>query len=241
MQPTLYFGPYSTPRYRIGQAVHCERFGDVVIVGTSNGRIAWPLGRRRASRCRASLILYGDLARAIQRETRVAVCYWWGCSGAAANAMRKALEVPRMTDGANLRQQEVGQMPAVKAGLRRSWAKARDPERRRKIAEARTGKPRPAELVAAMRHRMLGNRVSESTRAKMSDTHRKRGTRPPWLNVEWSPQDDELVRTLSAKAAAERTGRTLVAVYQRRHVLNVPDGRRRNGDNQPAQADGDRD
>ena len=225
--PRLYFGPYSTPRYRIGQTVHCERFGVVVIVGTSNGRIAWPLGRRRASRGRASLVLYGDLAKAIQGETRVAVCYWWGCSGAAANAMRKALEVPRMTEGASLRQQEVEQLPAVKAGRRKAWAKACDPERRRKIAETKKGKPRSPKVVAEMSRRMVGKRLPESTKSKMSETHRKRGTRPPWLNAAWTAEEDELVRTLPAKAAAERTGRTLAAVYQRRNILKLPDGRRR--------------
>lgn len=225
--PRLYFGPYSTPRYRIGQAVHCERFGDVVIVGTSNGRIAWPLGRRRGSGGRASLVLYGDLAKAVTRETREAVCFWWGCSGAAANAMRKALDVPRVTAGWSNRNREIEQMPAVKAGRRKAWAKARDPERRRKIAEARAGKPRSAELAATMRRHMLGRRLPESTRAKMSDAHRKRGTRPSWLNPEWSAHEDEFVRTLPAQAAAARTGRTLAAVYSRRNVLQVADGRNR--------------
>jgi hypothetical protein len=225
-RPRLYFGPYNIPRYRIGQAVHCERFGDVEIVRTSNGRIPWPIGRRRGSRGRSSLVLYGDLAKAVQRETRVAVCYWWGCSGAAAQAVRRALDVPKMNEGASIRRQEVVQLPSVKAGRRKAWAKARDPERRRKIAEARRGKPRSPEVVATMRSRMLGTHPADSTRAKMSEAHRKRGTRPPWINPPWSAQDDEFVRTIPAKAAAERTGRTLSAVYNRRNVLQVPDGRR---------------
>ena len=224
---TLYFGPYEPPRYRIGERVHCERFGDVEIVGTCAGRIPWPLGRKPGSRGRASLVLYGDLAKAIQRETRVAVCYWWGCSESAAQAMRRALSVPKMTEGAGIRQQEIEQLPAVKAGRRKAWAKAGDPERRGKIAAAHSGKPRSAGAVAAMRKRMMGNRPSESTRAKMSESHRKRGTRPPLAGPPWSAQDDELIRTLPAKAAAERTGRTLAAVYNRRNVLRLPDARRR--------------
>lgn len=226
-RPRLYFGPYFTPRYRIGHAVHCERFGEVVIVGTSSGRIPWPLGRKPGSRGRASLVLYGDLAKSVQRETRAAICYWWGCSGAAAQAMRKALDVPRMTEGASIRQQEVEQLPAVKAGRRKAWANARDPERRRKIAEARTGKRRPLGLMAALHKRNRGRRTPDSSRAKISDAHRRLGTRPPWLNPPWSALDDELVRTLPAKAAAERTGRTLSAIYNRRNVLQVPDGRYR--------------
>jgi hypothetical protein len=37
----------------------------------------------------------------------------------------------------------------------------------------------------------------------------------------WTVAEDELVRTLPPREAAERTGRTLAAVYQRRHLLGV--------------------
>src|SRR5262249_15225739 len=66
---------------------------------------------------------------------------------------------------------------------------------------------------------------SDETRRKMSAAHRKRGTRPPAVGVEWSPAEDELVRALSAAEAAARTGRTLSAVYMRRRRLQVADGR----------------
>jgi hypothetical protein len=37
----------------------------------------------------------------------------------------------------------------------------------------------------------------------------------------WTGAEDMLVRTLPAREAAVRTGRTLQAVYQRRHVLGI--------------------
>jgi hypothetical protein len=37
----------------------------------------------------------------------------------------------------------------------------------------------------------------------------------------WTPEEDELARTVSAKEAAERTGRTLTAVYWRRRTLGI--------------------
>jgi thiamine pyrophosphate-dependent acetolactate synthase large subunit-like protein len=43
----------------------------------------------------------------------------------------------------------------------------------------------------------------------------------------WTPEEDELVRSLPAQEAAARTGRALNAVYERRIDLKVPDGRRR--------------
>jgi hypothetical protein len=39
--------------------------------------------------------------------------------------------------------------------------------------------------------------------------------------VPWTPAEDELVRTLPPAEAAERTGRTLAAVYRRRFALGV--------------------
>jgi len=41
----LHFGPYRTPRFRIGQRVEDERRGTVRIVGLSDGPIAWPIGQ----------------------------------------------------------------------------------------------------------------------------------------------------------------------------------------------------
>jgi hypothetical protein len=48
------------------------------------------------------------------------------------------------------------------------------------------------------------------------------------LNVRaWTPEEDDLVRTLPAAEVVRRTGRTLAAMYVRRSLLGVPDGRRR--------------
>ena len=60
----------------------------------------------------------------------------------------------------------------------------------------------------------------------MSDAHKRRGTRPPWLNKPWESWEDERVRTLMVSEAAARTGRTVSAVKNRRLALKVPDGSR---------------
>ena len=41
----LYFGPYTTPRFRYGQRVWCHYRGWVKIVGLTDGKIQWPIGR----------------------------------------------------------------------------------------------------------------------------------------------------------------------------------------------------
>ena len=74
----LRFGPYRTPRYRIGSTVVCEVLGEVVIVGTSDGRIPWPLARMKGQRGRPSLVVYRGLAKAVRRESNIAIRHWWG-------------------------------------------------------------------------------------------------------------------------------------------------------------------
>jgi hypothetical protein len=46
----------------------------------------------------------------------------------------------------------------------------------------------------------------------------------PPFHRPWTPEEDELVRTLPAKEAAQRTGRSLRVVYARRHALGVTGG-----------------
>jgi hypothetical protein len=60
----------------------------------------------------------------------------------------------------------------------------------------------------------------------MSEAHRKRGTLPPWASKPWTAEEDELVQQLLAREAAARTGRTLPAVYTRRSVLGLNEGRK---------------
>ena len=42
---------------------------------------------------------------------------------------------------------------------------------------------------------------------------------------DWTAEEDESVRTMTPAQAVKATGRTLVAVWSRRRVLQVPDGR----------------
>ena len=215
----LRFGQYKTPRYRIGSTVVCEVLGDVVIVGTSDGRIPWPLGRRKGRRGRSSLVVYRGLAKAVRRESNIAIRHWWGVGQSSMWKWRRSLGVPSSNEGTHALLSDYSREPGVKEGLRRAVAKARDPERRAKIAASRRGKKRPASVLEALRKANTGRRPSEETRRKMSEAHRRRGTRPPWLNPAWTAEEDSLLRTLTPKEVAERTGRTVTAVRARRLLL----------------------
>jgi hypothetical protein len=59
------------------------------------------------------------------------------------------------------------------------------------------------------------------TLARLLDRHRRGGRRPrPPLRA-WTPEEDELVRTLPPKEVVRRTGRTNWAVYALRHRLGL--------------------
>src|SRR5262249_25101925 len=90
--------------------------------------------------------------------------------------------------------------------------------------EAMRGKRRPPHVVEAVAAAHRGTRASEESRRKMSEAHRKRGTRPPKAGRPWTEEEDALVRTLPAKEVARRTGRSLSAVWCRRQTLGRPDG-----------------
>jgi hypothetical protein len=77
-----------------------------------------------------------------------------------------------------------------------------------------------------MHNARRGLKHTEETRRRMSETHRRRGTLVPGT-VPWTADEDELIRTLPAEEVARRTERSLHAVYSRRQMLGVPDGRSR--------------
>jgi hypothetical protein len=68
-------GNYRTPRFRYGKAVWCAVRGEVEVVGLHDAPIPWPVGKRGRAK---SLVVFKDLARAVRRESEVAVAHHWG-------------------------------------------------------------------------------------------------------------------------------------------------------------------
>jgi hypothetical protein len=81
----LHFGPYKTPRFKLGACVEDEIRGEVTIVGLTDARIPWPIGLKGKAR---AYIVYGALARAVRRESAQAVMHWWGVSRPWVRACR---------------------------------------------------------------------------------------------------------------------------------------------------------
>lgn len=138
-----------------------------------------------------------DLWKPSRRESNQAMAHWWGVTGRTVTRRRKTLDAPMMTEGTSHLRSEYAQDEAATRGLRKARAKARDRKRRRK------------------------------QKTKMSAAHKRRGMIPAKAGRLWTAEEDEAVRALPAEAAAAKIGRTLTAVYVRRHRLGVPGARRR--------------
>lgn len=204
----------------------CEARGTVEIVALSNGLIQWPIAVVPGSFGR-SLVLYRDLVRAVRRETATAVAHAWGVTLQTVTKWRKALGVKK-TEANTRWRVAFGKSPAMRKALDAMHAKARDPERREKIAAAKRGKKRPAEVIEKMRRANLGRKATAATRAKLSAAQQSRPRRgrldlQPWTAAELAI----LAEPITAAAMAQKTGRTLAAVNLKRRRLKMPDARRR--------------
>jgi hypothetical protein len=151
------------------------------------------------------LVLYGALAEAVGRESGLAVGYWRNVGPDTVWKWRKALGVGATTTGTSRLRHEWGVEPAQLENMAKAKARAGDPERRAKISAARKDKPRPPHVGRAVAEAHRGTHHSAQTRARMRETHRHRGTRPPGASRPWTAEEDALVRTLSAAEVATRT------------------------------------
>jgi hypothetical protein len=174
-------------------------------------------------------VLYGALEWAVRRESVLTVCHWFGAARTTVCRWRKALGVGFSTEGTVRLKSRHSKEPWAVAARKKASAKARDPERRRKIAESRRGKPRPRHVIEAMRKGRIAKPLSPDARAKISAALRERAKVFVPSGRRWEAWEDELVRTLSSPEAARRTGRSLDAICMRRRKLGVPDGRTTQG------------
>jgi hypothetical protein len=76
----LLFGPYGTPRLKVGQRAQClYRDCDVVVTSWTDAPIPWPRCRSvEQPRARPGLLVNDELARAIRSESNLAIQRWWG-------------------------------------------------------------------------------------------------------------------------------------------------------------------
>jgi hypothetical protein len=249
----LLHGPDRTPRLRRGDRATClYRDKDVIITGLSAGRITWPLCKP-VGRGHPGLLVEEELARAIRCESSLAVQHWWGASPRVVWCWRQALGVPRHTEGLLRLYGMSGE--AAAAVLRGVPLPPEAVERRRRTAVemnlAQYLQPCPCPngsrpwtadelaLLGTMTDHALALRLWRGVNA-VRIMRERRGIAPhpdsqAWRDVPgagrpWTEADDAVVLRLDPAAAAERLGRTLTAVYNRRWVIGqgeAADGRGR--------------
>jgi len=212
----LLFGPYQMPRCRLGKKLFCEIRGWVPVKRISNGRIPWPLtivGRNRA------FIICGDLAKALRRESNIAICHHWGVTPQTVTVWRKALDVPVATEGTSrLFRLTAERMPAeVRA---RAIKAANTPEANAK-KKVWLGKRRPPKFIEALRKANTGRRLSIEIRRKMSEAHKRRGTWPPTAGRPWTKREVAMLGTAPDEEIARRIKRTVIAVMGWRQRLKI--------------------
>jgi hypothetical protein len=169
----LLHGPYRMPRCRLGGRLFCEERGWVTVERISDGNIPWPQTVVRRSR---AFILCGGLAKAVRRESAIAVCHWWGVTPQTVSKWRKALGVPQVNEGTARLYRDYAPERLTEDVRKRALAAANGPEANAKKAAFRLGKPAHPRARAALAS-YWGQSPSAETRRKMSEAHRRRGTR----------------------------------------------------------------
>jgi hypothetical protein len=217
----LRFGPYRAPRCRVGRWLTCAVRGRVRVVAISDAPIPWPQCRVTRGG-RPSLIVCGDLLRAIRRESNQAVAAWWGVSSFTVTKWRHAVGVPAVNEGTSKLHAEWMPERLDDEARRRLHKALRSPERGAKIAAAQRGRKRAPETVARMRRARKGFRHTPEARAKMRQALLQRHARDGF----WKPEDDALLGTMPDVELAERLGRARSTVERRRYRLGVPCFRR---------------
>ena len=167
----LHFGPYKTPRFRIGQTVLDQIRGEVRIVGITSGRIPWPIGQTKRAK---TLVMFRSLVKALRNESAAAICHWWGITGQTVSAWRNALGIASRTVGSRKLRSAYGTHGEFQHVLEAAQATLKDPARGAKISAALKGRPKPKHIREMLVAARLGSKASEETRQKMREAHKRR-------------------------------------------------------------------
>jgi hypothetical protein len=209
----------------MGAVVEDEFRGWVKIVKLTDAPIPWPIGKAKDGRL--ALVVYGGLAKAVRRESGVAVCHWWGTSWYNVNKWRRALDVPSNTEGTHRLRSAMTKTPQFRRIQKKAWALLGTPERRAAQSLRQTGMKMSEEARRNNSLAHIGMQATAKSRRKMSESHKRRGTWPPAAGNPWSKEELALLRKLRPRDVAKRIDRTYIAVCSMRFLLGLTSGRKR--------------
>ena len=211
----LRFGPYKTPKFKYGQVVICDVRGEVEIVGLTDAKIPWPIGKRGHTK---TFIVFAGLADAVRKESNQAVCHWWGITPQTVTKWRNALGVPPLTPGTTALQCDLFTPKRQRAMRVARDARAYTLERAEKIRQAKLGKPRPKRVIAALRKSHIGSKWTPEQRQRVREARKRKNPR----NYDpWTAEEDEMARAMTIADVVELTGRPRAIVERRRVELGI--------------------
>lgn len=198
----LLFGPYAPPKIPRNQRLFCEVRGCLKVGSWSDGLIPWPRRYRTGS-----IILCGDLVRAVKLESVEAVCYHWGVCRNVVQKWRHALHVTEFNPGTRQLRKQV-RVTADSPARKRAAFRASHP----------TAILDRQELLHERAHPLVRSSSSELVRERMARTGRHIN---PDLRL-WSDKEDKLLGTARDEKIASQINRTKSAVRARRNILGIP-------------------
>jgi hypothetical protein len=244
IDPTkLLFGPYIAPLVRRGDRIFCEIRGTVKVGGYTSALIPWP---RILKTGRASLILCGDLVRAVRTESELAVAHHWDVCVVTVWSWRKALHVGRINPGTERLYQDYypKKLPDSVAAIGRQ--KASDPDVIDRIRQSKVGKPAHPATAAALRKAAKRRKLKSHRRAIGKAIHNRNfsiwvaNRTPHWPELErdalharrlaptpsrgrwWLKEEEALLGNAPDSVVASVLGRSFASVRKHRHEKQIP-------------------
>jgi len=195
-------GPYAPPLVPTGGWLKCELRGNLQVEGYTNALIPWPV----AVGHQKQLIVCGDLVKALRTESRLAVAFHFGISGALVSEYRSRLGIERYTAGSQRlfwRNVNLARTDEARAKLSRHHEGRKDlmtPEAREKLREIQR---RPK---------------SEEWKQRMSERWQRRfalSGRP----AKWTAEELIMIGTRPDREVAKLLNRSLSAVKSKKFQL----------------------
>lgn len=220
---TLLRGPYSAPKCRVGGKLFCRRrVRKVVVSGLTDAPIPWPFTREAGP---ASLILCGELVRAVRTESEAAVAAHWGVSRNVVYQWRKTLSVSCFTEGTRKLYRDTipDRVNLESLAAARILSTAR--EARAKMSAARKGLPAHPHLIKAATEaarRPKSEEFKKLTAERMRREWAEGKRKPHPAGRPWSDAEIARLGTDTDEAIGRELGRSAAAVQKARLRLAIP-------------------
>jgi hypothetical protein len=195
-------GPYAPPLVAVGGWLKCALRGDLQVAGYTNAPIPWPV----AAGHHKQLIVCGDLVKALQTESRLAVAFHFGMSRQWVSGSRRRLGIERLNAGSE----------------RLFWRTvnlARTPEARRKLSRKLEGHGDTMTPEAREELRRIQQRPkTRAWKERMSEHWSRRFALlgPPQA---WTEDELKLIGTKPDREVARLLNRSLSAVKAKKFQL----------------------